>query len=168
MDVVRLLLPYSFLREKVRLDWKEFAFGLSESLIDISTVKALAKQAVTERDSTPELIQLVGAHDDEHVNVCVRALADIEEPKDFGQIRDKWLYLVLAWIFEHQANYADPLQAVEEVYADFGYPEEISGLVRYMPSTDPSFLGTSELGEARLYEKWQQYLRRSSARFAPH
>jgi hypothetical protein len=52
-----------------------------------------------------------------------------------------WIFLLLSFLFEHQENYDDPLEIVEELYADFNYPEEISSLVRYMPppkeSKDP-------------------------------
>jgi hypothetical protein len=84
-------------------------------------------------------------------------LAAREPEETLSELRAKWLCVVLAWIFEHRNEYADPLRAVEEVYADFDYPARIASFVRYMPSDDPD-LGSRELNEARLYEKWQSYL----------
>jgi hypothetical protein len=68
----------------------------------------------------------------------------------------------LAWLLEHKQAYEDPLQRVEEVYADFGYPETIRHLVRYMPAGEASTV--LETGEARLYREWEAYVRACSLR----
>ncbi|WP_394829859.1 DUF2247 family protein [Pendulispora albinea] len=69
-------------------------------------------------------------------------------------------------MFEHRADYADPLQTVEEVYTDFGYPPRIAAFVRYMPSDDPD-LGSRESNERRLHEKWKRYLEEASGEYTP-
>ncbi len=38
---------------------------------------------------------------------------------------------------ENRETVEDPFAVVEELYADFDYPEEIAGFVRYMPPEDP-------------------------------
>ncbi|ECW8277118.1 DUF2247 family protein, partial [Listeria monocytogenes] len=43
----------------------------------------------------------------------------------------------------------------EEVYADFGYPEDMAGFIRYMPLTE----GKS------MEESWQAYLTSAKKRF---
>jgi len=68
--------------------------------------------------------------------------------------------LVLAWLYEHRLKLADPLGDVESVYADFDYPEEMSRFVRYMPSDDPD-LRDHRLNQARIFGKWEQYLRQA-------
>ena len=83
-----------------------------------------------------------------------------------AELRDKWLYLVLAWLYEQRGAVPDPLQTVEEVYADFGYPEEIAGLIRYMPMDGPD-LGSREANERRLFERWRQYLDSAAAKHLP-
>jgi len=92
----------------------------------------------------------------------VRTLAAREGTSESTTTR-RWLYLVLAWLFEHRAGLDDPLQAVETVYAEFDYPEEIAKLVRYMATDDPD-LGDAKLNENRLLEKWEQHLAEEQAR----
>jgi hypothetical protein len=68
-----------------------------------------------------------------------------------------WLYLALAWLHDHQDEHADPLQLIEMLYADFGYPTEIEGLVRYMPAPR----GTPT-GVEGIEERWRAYLQQRS------
>ena len=79
-------------------------------------------------------------------------------------IQEKWAYLVLAWVYEHRNDYSEPLAVVEEVYAYFDYPEKISAFVRYMPS-EAADLGSLELNIARLYERWEAYLKEEAKEY---
>ncbi len=47
--------------------------------------------------------------------------------------KQKWLFLCLAWAYANQKNLADPLEAVEGIYADFDYPSAIESFVRFLP-----------------------------------
>jgi hypothetical protein len=52
-------------------------------------------------------------------------------------------------VVENKDSYSDPLVLVEQLYADFNYPETIASFVRYMPSEEPD-LGYLELNEVHL------------------
>ena len=71
-----------------------------------------------------------------------------------------WLYLALAWLLERATSTADPLGIVEMLYADFGYPEEIKGLVRWMPA-EPG----QELGVPAIERRWRTYVEQTGAEF---
>ena len=157
MDVVRLRIPYAFIRGRVRMDWRDIAFGLKEELLDPAAPTQLAAELVNEDSSDSTLIELAGLSGSEDARACVDELATREGEPALAEVRAKWLCVVLTWIFEHRDEYADPLGAVEEVYADFDYPERIASFVRYMPSDAPD-LGTRELNEKRLYANWERYL----------
>ena len=101
---------------------------------------------------------------DAYTDRLIEQLATTEPDQDADKIRSKWLYLVLIWIFEHRESYPDPLQTVEEVYADFGYPERIADFVRYMPMNEPDLV-SRELNEQRLYEKWKRYVDEEAAKY---
>jgi hypothetical protein len=73
---------------------------------------------------------------------------------------------VLAWFYEHRAEVPDPLQRVEEVYADFGYPEQLAKFVRYMPMEGPD-LGSREANERRLFERWKRYVDDVASKYFP-
>ena len=166
MDVVRMRIQYGFIQARVRMSWRDILFGLKEELLDPAVPTELARDLVNNESSDPTLIELAGLDRDEHPGQHVRALAAREHEQSPQEIRAKWLYVVLAWIFEHRDEYPDPLRAVEEVYADFDYPEQIADFVRYMPNSDPD-LGSREQNEARLFEKWLSYLQECWKTYSP-
>jgi len=167
VDIVRLRIPYRFLRNRTRMSWRDVRFGLVNELLEPQAPVELAVDQVSERaESSEALLQLAGAGKDEPTLELVEQLADHEPPRSEDEIRDKWLYLVLAWIYEHRDDYPDPLQLVEEVYADFGYPEQIAKFVRYMPMEGPD-LGSREANERRLFERWKRYLAEVAPTYSP-
>ncbi|MBC1501252.1 DUF2247 family protein [Listeria weihenstephanensis] len=58
------------------------------------------------------------------------------------------------WLFDIRQEFEDPFGMVEEIYADFDYPEEIAKIVRYMPVS----AGESGFGEDYLKLNWVKYL----------
>lgn len=46
------------------------------------------------------------------------------------------------------------------LYADFGYPEEIEGLVRFMPSPPGA-----ETGYRAVEQRWEDFVSRKSAQY---
>ena len=167
MDLIKLQIPAAFVRDRCRLTWREIRYGLDEELLAPDAPIDFAMTELAAVGEPPDaLVELAAAGKGEATRHLVDELADAEPDRDSAEIRDKWLYLVLAWIFENRANFPSPLQTVEEVYADFGYPSEIVGFVRYMPTSAPS-LGDRQLNEQRLYENWRQYLVDAAAKFAP-
>ena len=77
-----------------------------------------------------------------------------------------WLYLLLKHVYEHRKNFDDPLGEVEILHADFGYPEDVTPFVRYMPPTDydPSTY-TPQENIDKLYALWEAYLHEAKVRF---
>ncbi len=158
MELVRLRIPYGFIRDRVRLSWRELRFGFENELAHPGVAVELALDRLEEiEEPPPALLELAGLSRDAPMARLVEQLAEGDAPAPENDVRDKWLYLVLAWIYEHRDMYADPLELVEAVYADFGYPEQIANLVRYMPMSDPD-LGSREANERRMLEWWKQYL----------
>lgn len=167
MDIVRLQIPCRFIRDRVRLSWREVRFGLVNELLDPEAPVELAIDQVADLADPPAaVLELAGAGKSEPTLVLVEQLAAGEPQLPENAIRDKWLYLVLAWIYEHRDETPDPLQRIEEIYADFGYPEQIAKFVRYMPMDGPD-LGSREANERRLFERWKRYLEEASAALAP-
>ncbi|MBX3725016.1 MAG: DUF2247 family protein [Xanthomonadales bacterium] len=158
MDLVRLRIPYEFVCERTRPSWRDIRFGLLNELLDPKAPVALAIEQVGEVEvPAAALVELAGAGENEPTSEQVRRLADSEPLCSEGGVRAKWLYLVLAWVYEHRSEYSDPLKYVEEVYGDFGYPEQIESFVRNMPMVGPD-LGSRDANERRLFERWKQYL----------
>jgi hypothetical protein len=164
---MQLRIPYRFVRDRVRLSWREVRFGLENELLDPEVPVELAGDRVAEiADPSAALVELAGAGKNEPTLEIVEQLAQSEPEPPENEIRDKWLYLVLAWIYERRDEISDPLQRVEEVYADFDYPERIATFVRYMPM-DGEDLGSREANERRLFERWKRYLDQAASVHAP-
>ena len=167
MELIKLSIPSAFVAERTRVTWREVLYGINNELLAPAAAVDLAGEEVEAQDDPPPaLVELAGLGKGEPIQALVEQLAKTQPEQNAEEIRDKWLYLTLAWIFEHRTTYRDPLQTVEEVYADFGYPARIAGFVRLMPADDPD-LGSRELNERRLYQKWRTYLDEVSAEYAP-
>ncbi len=154
--------PYSFICERALLSWRNALWGYERQLIGWSDVVAIAEDRLLLGSDNPMEIELacLGKSETQQVGELLRALAD-DESEDTGSASyKKWLFLVLAWLFENRDAVPDPLIEVESIYADFGYPPEIEGFVYYKPATDgydPSQHSIKE-NKARLFSKWEQYL----------
>lgn len=165
MDLIKLNITPTFIRERTHLTWREALFGIdNELLAPGAAVDFAADQLVVQDDADPMLVELACLGSGEPTRDFVEQLAAAEPQQDLDVTRSKWLYLVLAWLFEHKESYPDPLRSVEEVYADFGYPDAVASFVRYMPMDEPD-LGSREANERRLYERWRRYLESASGEF---
>ena len=166
MDLIKVPITLEFLDARVRLSWREVAFGLENELLLPAEIPLLAAWRVaTDPEPSAALVELAGQSPGEPHGELVAALASAEPEAALESIQRTWLYLVLAWIFDHRTDYESPLGVVESVYADFGYPSEITPFVRYMPMQGPD-LGSREANEGRLYDSWRHYLEETAALFA--
>ncbi|WP_240358773.1 DUF2247 family protein [Myxococcus vastator] len=167
MDLVKLGIPYGFLRERTRLTWREVLFGMDNELLSSEVpVEKAVEQLGIEDGPARALVDLAGLEPWRSPRDYVGALADAEARQDAEAIKGKWLYLVLDWVFINREHFADPLEMVEKIYADFGYPERIARFIRYMPSDEPD-LGSRELNEQRLYGQWKNCLDELSVEYSP-
>ncbi len=159
-------IPYDFIIQHVELGWTEIKFGLDHELVKPKAAIEKATERLCRTDAAPmEVVELASLAENEPVADLVSHLANAETPPAEEHVKAKWLYLVLAWLFEHRESLADPFGMVEKVYSDFDYPKEIVSFVRYMPMDGPD-LGNREQNEARLADRWKAYLNRAGKRFA--
>lgn len=155
-------IPYSFVCERLKLSWRDALWGYEHQLIGWSTIVDLAIERLYADSDDPLEIELASLTKMETYQVgdLLRKLAGASPEEDSVIAQRKWLYLLLAWLFENKESVSDPFGEVEAIYTDFGYPPEIEGFVRYMPVTDgydPS-AHTKDENESRLCEKWREYL----------
>ncbi|MBU8900116.1 DUF2247 family protein [Corallococcus sp. M34] len=147
MDLVKLNISYGFIRERTRLTWREVLFGMDNELIAFELpVDMAVEQLGSEENPARALVDLAGLEKRESPCCHVEALANGESSQSLDELQGKWLYLALAWVLFAKARFSDPLQKVEEIYADFGYPGGIAPFVRYMPSEVKSRIVCSRFG----------------------
>lgn len=166
MEMLTLKIPLHFIEAKLgKPTWRDAVFGLENQLLDPNAVVRLAAERLDLPDPPAALVDLAVADSGAPVLEDVRQLAEQEDGEDDAASSRRWLYLVLAWLFEHRDELPDPLQSVEVVYAEFDYPEEVAEFVRYMPTDGPD-LGDRDKNEARLVSKWERYLEETHKRLA--
>jgi hypothetical protein len=167
MDVIKLSIPATFITDRAGLTWREVLFGVDNELVSPETAIDLAIHALENGTELPAVIELASLSKTESTRPLVEQLANAESEQELTQVREKWLYLVLAWIFEHRNEYPEPLQVVEEVYADFDYPKEVAAFIRYMPMAGPD-RGSRQENNRQLYENWEEYIRNKAVQYAGH
>lgn len=152
-------LPLDFVRERVSLSWREVEFGLQNGWLDGDDAVGLAMDEVA-KDANPssDVLELASVlpHERGMVPRLVEQLARTSQ--SFSN--EKWLYLLLAWLYCNRTTVPDAFRVVEEIYATFDYPDEIAPFVRYMPAPDPT-----RAGETYMLEAWRNYLDRKHALF---
>jgi hypothetical protein len=154
-------IPYEFILKHTRLDWSEVAYGLDNGYIapDVAIEAAVSRLCEDDSASADE-VELAGLSRGDIVTELVERLSGYEFSEN-EESKDKWLFLVLAWLYEIRESLDDPRRLIEEVYEHFDYPEEMSAFVRDMYTEDP-YLKSKEANEARFYAYWKTYLDEAS------
>ena len=123
-------IPYEFLAKKVDLTWREVTYGIAHGIFSpYSAVKLATQRTKAVDDYSEPLFELASLIKGDTVHPYVDDLADSEPEQSSESIQDKWLYLVLSWVYEDRDRFDDPLRMVADVYADFDYPESIKSFV---------------------------------------
>lgn len=165
----RLHIPFRFILGKIQLNWHDIQFGLRNEYLENDDVVQLAIDYVTrEPNAEPIEVELAGLLHKELSAVpnFVDELCDRTSCDDADTF-NKWLFIILAWLYDQREVVSNPLELVAEVYADFGYPAYISKFVYYMPPSDDYRPQdhTAEENRKRLLRLWQEYLEVQSAVF---
>jgi hypothetical protein len=150
--------PLTFIRSRAHLTWREVEFGLQNGWLTDEAAIELAIDRVMAGDDSPGVLELASVLPGEKYKVTeiIRGLAERDRECSNG----KWLFLLLAWLYENRDAVHDALGVVEEFYADFDYPEEIASFVKYMPPEDPL-----RVGESYLMDAWRQYLETAGQKY---
>jgi hypothetical protein len=135
------------------LTWSDIKYGLEKGHI---SVDELIKYAILSLDiNSSELHYDLASLNNFNENEVIMKIDSLikKEKLKINNSKEKWIFLVLLYLYQNRGKYNDPLVAVEEIYADFNYPESIAPIVRYMPSED-----LSSKREVNLLERWRDLL----------
>lgn len=170
MNSLNILLPYPFVIKSIELNWYDISFAVSNGFLSHQDAveHAIQELSLVENPSTDVLslailtpAEAIYPHS---IQPYLENLASSVAEQDKKTAKQKILYLVLKWIFEHQVDFKDPLETMEFIYADFDYPDSISHFIRYKPplNSNSEILNTEELfkrlncflqEQKKLYEK---------------
>lgn len=139
--------------------WQELVFGVDNKFITDSEIIEYAKFILTEDIVGFDFVlELSIAEGDEDIQGFLRELVSLESIQNEQSIKEKWLYAILLHLYNNKDKYEDALDMVEEIYADFDYPEEMAGFVKYMPAENSAY-GFESYPCENLYKLWQRYLK---------
>jgi hypothetical protein len=154
-----------FLKSHGPLSWRHMSWALDQGLVGWKDLVEFAKEGTPVTESFPEATESLRTLDKSSAHrtrELVEFLSGAEPQIAQEEIKRKWWALILDWILTNRGSFDDPLAEVEEIYADFDYPEELAPLVRYMPPTDgwrPDE-HSSEANIDRLYRHWRDLVAR--------
>lgn len=159
-------LQFRVLDDLQPLTWSEICYGYSHRLLGWRTVVDLAIKKLEDASSNPLEVELAGVGKDQagRVGELLSELSATEPKTDECSKKRRWLFITLKWLYENRPKFADPFGEIEEIYADFQYPPEISHFVRFLPATGgyrPE-QHTREENIQRLFDLWHEYLTSSA------
>ncbi len=153
-------LKYDF-REEIKQNcysWQKVLFALENKIITVEDVIEYATYILDENTRGFDIVlEITCSNNDEDIYPYLQDLIQLEESQDTASIKNKWLYLILKWLYEKRNEIDNVLQIIEEIYELFDYPDSIISFVGYMPS-DAGDLGSPKLNGERLFKNWEQYL----------
>jgi len=145
-------IPADFIWSHASLTLAEMACGFREGWVDRDAVISWAVLQSRQGVNDPKIEELAGLLADEKSRVdsiLARVKVECTSPEN----QAKWLYLVLAWLYENRAAIPSVLDVIEMIYSDFDYPSVMEPFVPYMPPPP-----NSEPSESGLISRWRSYL----------
>jgi len=171
MNTLKLSFPYSYAASLVDLNWYDIFLAIKQGYLDHRSAIEHAQLLLECDEYSQTVLDLACIYPEDaifphSIDPYISELADTvsEEEKDLS--KDKIMYVLLRWVYEHGSGlddsyYDDPLNVVESIFDDFGFPESIARFAswRNLPiSMVEQDLGSVEKNKARLLEYWKQFL----------
>ncbi len=157
-EQLQIKITFEFANALAPLNWQAIAFAIEQDIMHPDCAIEMAMDLLATGDESATVLELASLPPDSPVMSHVKEFSATEPEVEISLLQRTWAFILLSWIFNRQENYVDPLDLVEKVYSDLGYPEQVAPFVRYMPSDEPA-LKTKALNEQRLFEKWADYLK---------
>jgi Uncharacterized protein conserved in bacteria len=171
---MKRIIPLEYINPNMHLSWQEVAWGYYNGYFFLRDVVQMACDFLMCGGDNKIIIELAGipfemSKSDIYDAEMLLDKLVLNSPKEDGKfIKDKWLYLNLAWLFEHRAAFENIFDEAYDIYCDFDYPSEISSFfVSYMPGV--GFATTHSLDDMthmKAMNIWRDYLERKNKVFS--
>jgi hypothetical protein len=163
-DLAQINFPVSFLERHPFLRLPELIYARDCNFIfEFDLIELFARWWAEGYSLLPIEIQIASLASDEKWrlhDLLEKARKEVQE-ENTSRINQTILFLALLWLFEQKDVLDDPLSKIELLYADFDSPDEISGLVRYLPAKAGEIVG-----DAALFKIWESYLLNKNIEFS--
>lgn len=136
--------------------WQELDWAIKRNIICKQDVINYAIKILNNGLKNFDLVlQLSIAEHYENIDSILEELMRSDEKKPEKCIEDKWRYAILLYLYIHKDIIKNVYEDIEIVYADFDYPPDMNGFIRYMPLENDK--GIEENWKQYLYEKKKKY-----------
>lgn len=117
--------------EFVTWTWQELLFGIENHIIEIEDIINYTNDIISEDNKYFDTIIKILIDDTEEVKSIVEKLALKEKKQNIDAMVSKWIFMIIYYYYVTNRNKV--FDAIDDIYCEFDYPLEISGLVSYMP-----------------------------------
>lgn len=160
--------PVEFIGDKTTLSWREAIWGYERGWLGWRSLVELAQSQLAANGADIELLgrlRALGKDDSHEAGDIARLLATAETGSD--NPTQKWLYIVLSWLFSKREEISDYWTVIEEIYAEFDYPSAIKKFVRYEPVSpeDKAAWSSYTAPEGYMLDQWRKYLEEASKKY---
>lgn len=159
-------IPADFINEKVNLSWCDIKWVYEKNLLTSEIpIKKAENIVLTGNYTKAELeLSLLIPSESKNITLFINELCPTFKEDEYENISQKWLYVILSWLWINRENFEDPLDEVESIYTDFDYPAEMDSFIKYMPPTDgyDHSLYSHAENINRLMKNWENYLQHSA------
>lgn len=141
----------AFVAARLRVNWKDLVWAASNHWLDARSLADLADKLAGDDDDVRVAIA-DALHDDE---AALEAVFDHQAPRDATSaetVRERWMHLAVAWLYQHRELFDDPWVILEEIWEAFGHAESLNGLIRWMPVPRGE-----QPGQEAMQDRWRAY-----------
>jgi len=163
MNTLKISFPYEYAMNVAVLNWHDVLFAIDQGFIDHRSAIEHAQIAL-EGDNYPQAVLDLACIDADEavfphsIRPYIDELADIVDEERKLESKDKIMYILLRWVYEHKMDYDSPLDISTIICDNFGFPESITYFAwRFSPMREPD-LGSPEKNIARVFDYWRQFL----------
>lgn len=151
-----------FCLEAVHLSWSDVLWAVEKGIFGWRDVQKFAVANLDKIESSSfdldTQIAALGKNDASEIMDLARSASSSEG----GGIDTaaRWRFLLLKWVYENRPLFANSLGVVEDLYAEFGFPQDMEAFVPFLPPSDgwePTKHSQAE-NEMRLFDNWRRYL----------
>ncbi len=148
-------LTKEFVAQRMRVGWKDLAWAASNHWLDTKALGELADGLVKEPadDLRAELAIAAGDGDAAALKALIDQQARGEMITD-ERVRDRWMRIAVAWLYQHREVFDDPWAVIEEIWEAFDHAPALNGLIRWMPAPADG----KKPGMESMLERWQEFV----------
>jgi len=162
INTAGILIPYEYASDAVDLNWSDLSLAIEHGLLCHQAAIEHAKIQLEGDDYLQEVLDLACLSPEEvvfshSIHPFIDELAKKISEEDKRNSVDKWMFILLKWVYDHKDDFDDPFEITTIICGNFGYPDNITHFAwKYAPIRG-SDLGSTKNVE-RAYQQWREFI----------